>query len=31
MSSNPLSIIELMEKEYDISIEGDDSSGKKMF
>lgn len=31
MSSNPLSIIELMEKEYDISIEGDDSSGKRCF
>ena len=31
MSNNPLSIIELMEKEYDISIEGDDSSGKRCF
>ena len=31
MSNNPLSIIELMEKEYDISIEGLDSAGKRRF
>ena len=28
MSNNPLSIIDLMEREYDVSIEGDDSAGK---
>lgn len=31
MSSNPLSIIELMEKEYDVTIKGDDSAGKRCF
>ena len=30
MSNNPLSIIDLMETEYDVSIDGDDeSSGKR--
>lgn len=31
MSNNPLSIIELMEREYDVSIEGNESSGKRCF
>ena len=31
MSNNPLSIIDLMEREYDVSIEGDDSAGKRCF
>lgn len=31
MSNNPLSIIELMEKEYNISIKGDNSSEKRCF
>ena len=31
MSNNPLSIIDLMEKEYDVNIEGDDSAGKRCF
>ena len=31
MSNNPLSIIDLMEREYDVNIEGDDSAGKEMF
>ena len=31
MSNNPLSIIDLMEKEYDVSIEGDISAGKRCF
>jgi len=31
MSNNPLSIIELMETEYDVNIEGDDSAGKRCF
>lgn len=31
MSNNPLSIIDLMEREYDVNIEGDDSAGKRCF
>lgn len=31
MSNNPLSIIDLIEKEYDVSIEGDDASAKRCF
>lgn len=31
MSNNPLSIIDLMEKEYDVNIQGDDSAGKRCF
>lgn len=31
MSNNPLSIIDLMERKYDVNIEGDDSAGKRCF
>ena len=31
MSNNPLSIIDLMEREYDVNIQGDDSAGKRCF
>ena len=31
MSNNPLSIIDLMEREYDVNIEGDDSAGNRCF
>ena len=31
MSNNPLSIIDLMEREYDVNIEGNDSAGKRCF
>ena len=31
MSNNPLSIIDLMEREYNVNIQGDDSAGKRCF
>ena len=31
MSNNPLSVIDLMETKYDVTIEGDESSGKRCF
>ena len=31
MSHNPLSIIDLMETKYDVSVEGDETSGKRCF